>query len=350
MSQLVYSEAELLQEHDYAAPHVAAGYRLHGGLDDQGRYVSPRSRVRPAAVRAWQEQLRSEGHDLLEADPSLFTAGSYPGLEQTRLMLRRGIDQGLWNSLTITGVIEARGKYLCGFRAPDFRPLVEEDLSVRALGHLNQGLLQAHGLDEGGDPQRGLGGHDAMWFAIRDLALGKNRHPLPEVPPSIGRPEAGRLAPQLPAGHEQLVLLLMNVLLIEVRAEILFSFVEHLLSDPELFRAPRSAVDEALTLVGRIRQDEEVHVEYLRTVLSELRALTFRARGERLPGAAFLDPIWKDLIHWHAVENPRRARPQQRNLVRTRILAQPDGESIWREFTALDAPDLFDDPEAPTAS
>ena len=62
MRQLVYPETEILREHDYASPHVAAGYRLHGGFDAEGGYLSPRSAVRPDAVRAWQERLVEKPH------------------------------------------------------------------------------------------------------------------------------------------------------------------------------------------------------------------------------------------------------------------------------------------------
>jgi len=340
VDRLVYSEDELLREHDYAAPHVAAGFRLHGGFDAGGRYLSPRTLVRAPAVRAWQDRLRDEGHALLPADPSLLRAGPYPSFEQTRCLLRHGIDQGLWNSLTITGIIEARGRVLAAYRAPDFQPLVEEDLSARALGHLNKGLLRAHGADEGGEPERGIGGHDAMWFAIRDLVLGKDRHPIPDVPPRIAREdEAERLEPRLPLAHEQMITLLMNVLMIEVRAETVFALTERLLRDPSLFPTRRAEAEEAVILVNRIRQDEEIHVEYLRTVLSELRALTFRSAGGRFSGAEVIDPMWRVLVHWHAVENPRRAHAEQQTLVRRRILAHPGGESILREFEALEPPD-----------
>jgi hypothetical protein len=340
VTRLVYSEDELVAEHEYVVPHVAAGFRLHGGLDADGRYLSPRTRVRAPAVRAWQERLRDEGHVLLPADPSLLRAGPYPSHEQVRCLLRHGIDQGLWNTLTITGIIEARGRILAAYRAPDFQPLVEEDLSTRAIGHLNKGLLLAHGLDEGGEPERGIGGHDAMWFAIRDLVLGKDRHPIPEVPPRIAREdEAERLAPRLPLAHEQLITLLMNVLMIEVRAETVFAATERLLRDPSLFPARRAEAEEAVVLVNRIRQDEEIHVEYLRTVLSELRAVGFHTGGARFPGAEVIDPMWRVFVHWHAVENPRRARAEQQALVRRRILAHPEGESILREFEALEPPD-----------
>ena len=39
MSQLVYSEEELMRSHAYAKPHVEAGHRLHGGFDEAGRYI-----------------------------------------------------------------------------------------------------------------------------------------------------------------------------------------------------------------------------------------------------------------------------------------------------------------------
>ncbi|MEN8182045.1 MAG: hypothetical protein ABFS46_05865, partial [Myxococcota bacterium] len=289
---------------------------------------------------AWQERLQGEGHELITADRSLLVTPGYPSYEQMHLMLRHGIDRGFWNTLTITGTLEGRGRMLCQLRAPDFSRLVEQDLSDRALGHLNAGLLRAHGLDEGGDPSRGLGGHDSMWFAIRDLVLGRDRYPAPEVPPRIGRPdEDRRLAPGLPKGHEELLLLLMNVLLVEVRAELLFASTERLLCDPELFVDRRPAAEEAAEMVRRIRQDEQVHVEYLRTVLSELRAFQLRVDGRLRHGAELLDPIWRLLVHWHTVENPRLAQGQQRKLVRERILAHPDGEAILVEFLALDPPE-----------
>ena len=65
-----------------------------------------------------------------------------------------------------------------------------QDVSELAIGHLNRGLLRAHGLDEGGEPEAGLGGHDVMWFALRDLAFGKTEYPMPVVPDNIARPDA----------------------------------------------------------------------------------------------------------------------------------------------------------------
>lgn len=336
--QLVYEPAEILREHAYSRPHEEGGRRLHGGFDADGAYVSPRTAVRWDAVRAWQRALAERGLPCLPADPSLLVAGSYPTYEQMKLLLQHGLGQNLWNSLTVTGVIEGRGRFLADFVPPELGDVVEEDVSGMAVGHLSRGLLRAHGLDEGGDPATGVGGHDAMWFAVRDLLFGPDAWPEPEIPPRIGRPERERLAPILPEAHEGLLLLLMNVLMIEVRAESLFDLVERLLEDPELFADRRAEAARARALVGRIRVDERIHVAYLRTVISELRGLTFRGRdGARQAGDALIDPIWRALVHWHAVEVPRLNRDQARAAIHERIRAHPDPATAARVLAAFRA-------------
>jgi len=62
--------------------------------------------------------------------------------------------------------------------APDFQNIVVEDISNTSLGHLNKGLLAAHGYDEGGQKALGIGGHDDMWFAVRDALFGKDAYPI----------------------------------------------------------------------------------------------------------------------------------------------------------------------------
>ena len=44
------------------------------------------------------------------------------------------------------GVIEARGQALLEFKAPNLRRIVVEDISATCMGHLNKGLLHAHGI------------------------------------------------------------------------------------------------------------------------------------------------------------------------------------------------------------
>lgn len=334
-TELVFSREELLAEHPYARPQEMAGYRLHGGMDAEGRYVSPRTLHRWPAVRGWQRALRQRGFPLIEATTKLLASGPYPSYEQQKLLLQNGLGQTLWNSLTITGVIEARGRLLIDLPAPEFQKVLVEDVSATGLGHLTKGLLVAHGMDEGGDPASALGAHDQMWFAIRDLIFGADAYPMPEIPANISRPEGDRLAPMIPTGYEQMISLLMNVLMIEVRAENLFTFVQALLRDPELFVDRRSEAELGIEMVERIRADEAIHVAYLQLVLSELRSFTFRSReGDLTPGAEVIDPMWATLVHWHSIENPRLARETQRQVLHERVLAHEDGERLWRAIEA----------------
>ena len=71
--KLVYTEAELMSNHDYAKPHVIDGRRMHGGFDANGVYVPPRAKRRNEALDAWTAALRKRGGDLFGADASLLT-------------------------------------------------------------------------------------------------------------------------------------------------------------------------------------------------------------------------------------------------------------------------------------
>lgn len=336
MSELVYSAADLLAEHAYARPQVEAGYRLHGGFDAAGTYISPRTLRRWAAVKAWQAALERRGWPLVDASTRLLRRGNYPNFAQQRLLLDLGLGRSLWNSLTVTGAVEARGRRLADFAVPDFRSIIVEDVGGTTTGHLGKGLMQAHGFDEGGSPDKGEGGHDTMWYAVRDLLFGRDAYPLPEIPPSLARPEQGRLMPQIPLPHEQTILMLMNVLMIEIRAEAFFGFCIRLMRSPDTFADRRDAAEHAAVLVERIRQDEAIHVAYLQTAVSELRSFTFRSDGgERVPGKAFIDPIWNGMIQWHAVTTVEHGRVLAREAIRTQLLALRGGEKQLAAFDAL---------------
>jgi hypothetical protein len=336
VSQLVYSKADLLAEHEYACPQTEAGYRLHGGFDAARRYISPRTLRRWPAVKAWQAALQERGWPLIDASTQLLQRGSYPSFEQQKYLLGLGLGRTLWNSLTVTGIVEARGQFLAAYDPPSFALIVDDDIAGTAVGHLGNGLFEAHGFDEGGSPQRGEGGHDTMWFAVRDLLFGKDAYPLPVPPESLARRELGRLMPQIPGPHEQLVLMLMNVLMIEIRAERFFSFCTQVMRSSELFRDRRADAERAATLVERIRQDEAIHVAYLQTAISELRSFTFRTpEGARVPGKTFLDPIWEGMVHWHAVTTIDYAHAQTRAAIADQLLALPGGAQHLAAFDAL---------------
>ncbi len=338
MTKLSYTRDELMASHDYARPHERAGYKLHGGFLADGTYESPRVLNRWPAVKAWQKALMDRGWPLIDATVQLLKRGNYPNIPQEKFLLSHGIGQPFWNSLTITGVIEARGRQLCDLQAPDFQQIIVDDISQTCTGHLHKGLLYAHGADEGGDPEAPeYGAHDDMWYAARDLCFGAGRYPLPEIPESIGRPDTGRLMPQLPAGFEQLILLLMNVLMIEVRAESFFAFCCEIMRDKDAFPERRAEAAEAAEMVERIRTDEAIHVGYLQTTVSEMRSFTFRTvDGGTVKGKDLIDPIWEGMVHWHAVTQADFSREQTREAIRAQLEAMPNGTKLFAQFDALD--------------
>ncbi|HEX2591476.1 MAG TPA: hypothetical protein VHL34_08265 [Rhizomicrobium sp.] len=337
MTKLNYTREEILADHPYARPHEEAGYRLHGGFDAAGTYVSPRTLNRWPAVEAWQAQLQARGLPVIDASRKLLKRGPYPTADQQKFLLGKGFGETLWNSLTITGVIEARGAMLAQAVAPNFQDIIVEDIADTCLGHLNKGLLEAHGWDEGGTKDKGIGGHDDMWFAVRDALFGKNKYPMPEVPPSIGRPESSRRMPQIPQVYEEWILLLMNVLMIEVKAESFFSFCHSVMCDPDNFRDRREAAVHAAEVVGRIRTDEAIHVAYLATVISELRGMTIKTvGGKTMSGAELIDLVWEQMIVWHSVIQADFGRNQSRDAIHARLTAQSNGPALVASFDSLE--------------
>jgi hypothetical protein len=338
MSKLVYSKQEIEAEHDYATLHVECGLKLHGGFDAEGHYISPRTRHRWDAINAWHEQLKDRDVTVVEASTELLTEPNFPNVEQQVHLLKHGIEQSFWDSLTITGLIEARGKALADLTAPDFQKITEEDITGTALGHMNKGLLTSHGWDEGGIPDSGIGGHDVMWFAARDLVFGKDKFPIPEAPASIGRDKEEREMLQLPEVHERLISFLMNLLMIEVRAERAFDFYERVISSTETFVDRPKEAAHAVELVNRIRMDESVHVAWLRAAISEFRSFTIKCvDGNLVSGAEILDPVWEKMVHWHAVEMHETTRPTNIAEMKKIMLAIENGKAVYEQFEALAA-------------
>jgi hypothetical protein len=339
-ARLRYTRDEIMSSHDYVRPHEQAGYRLHGGFVADGSYVSPRTRLRWPAVRAWGAALEARGWPLIDATGDLLKRQGYPTFEQQKLLLKEGFGQTLWNSLTITGIIEARGQALCNVTAPDMQMLIVDDVSDCATGHMNAGLLYAHGADEGGDPAKpGEGAHDQMWFAARDLVFGKNAYPLPEPPASIARPVEGREMPDLPEGFEQLLKFLMNVLMIEIRAESFFALCCAIFREPELFAGRRADAETAAVMVERIRTDEAVHVGYLQVLISEMRSFQWKTKQGLVRGADIIDPVWARMVAWHGDEEREIAAARTRAGIEAQVTAAR-GEAAAKAFmTRLDALD-----------
>jgi hypothetical protein len=335
--QLRFNQQELLASHDYAKPQTEAGYRLHGGFDEAGAYIPPRQLYRAPAIENWTRALRKRKGDLLDADASLLEGFRYPNVAQSRLLLKEGLGQSFWNNLTVTGMIEGRGRILADPIFPNLQPVIVEDISEMGIGHLNGGLLRAHGLDEGGDQEAKIGGHDVMWFALRDLAFGDVDYPDPIVEPNIARPEdEQKNLPNVSEPHLRTVYFLLNLLLIEFRAEIGFATSQALLRDPDLFCDRRAEAEHAAEIVERIRTDETLHVTSLRLFLGEIRNIHFKTLdGGKLRGREVVDQFWRDISHWATVEQPLLNAERLRKLFRERIEIHSEAERVQREFDAL---------------
>ena len=145
MTQLVYTKEELCRDHDYASPQVVAGHRLHGGFDADGNYVPPRTLVREPAIEAWAEALRERGGELLDADASLLDGVRYPSEGQGKLLLLEGLGQTFWNNLTITGIIEGRGRMHIGDETRDVQAgdsVVIPPTSSQWIENTGEGVLR----------------------------------------------------------------------------------------------------------------------------------------------------------------------------------------------------------------
>jgi hypothetical protein len=332
--RLVYSREELLASHACDEPLVANGVRCHGGFDGAGRYVSPRTLHRAPAIRAWQARLVREGHALVEI-PRALMPPQYPNVEQAALLLRHGVRDPVVRALTIISIVEGFGAIIRDVRVPDLAALVVEPLEGTALAHLGEGLYEAHARDESG--YRDEGGHKQMWEAARDLALERPRIPGDVLLRMMGRggrrQRAERPEPRIDATLERMLQMMAQVLVVEVFAEGTFDWGERLLSDPEVSAAPEAAG----AMVRHIRSDENPHVEYLRTALSEVRARTLRTvDGGTLPGREVVDAMLHRILHTITRNRPREQREDLRENLAAAMQAARAPQGLLAEFDAFE--------------
>jgi hypothetical protein len=284
-----YSTAEILATHPIAEPLVVAGVRCHGGFDEGGNYVSPRTRFRIGAIEAWQQQhTETYGTEILDVPLDTWPE-HYPNAAQAKYLIKAGVRDPIVAILTRIGTVEGFGAVIRTCTVEHLQNLVEDDIAGTALAHLDRGLLEAHARDEAGYEDEA--GHKQMWYATRDIAF---EHPLSKDAEqaliertTLGRaagaplvPRPGRLDDLDPA-LGALIERMTRILLIELSAYQAFAWAEEVLSDTDLV----AGAGEAARLVSYIRQDESPHVGYLRTALSELRDRTLiSTEGERIAG------------------------------------------------------------------
>ncbi|MGH7819154.1 MAG: hypothetical protein ACREQ9_05220, partial [Candidatus Binatia bacterium] len=255
-----FSFDEILSEHAYDRPLIVGEIRCHGGFVG-GRYVSPRTLQRPAAIAAWQSRLPAGELDAVLEPINARIPPHFPNDAQTRLLVREGVTMPLVRILSLIAIVEGfGGDVLRSLPVPPLGERIVEPIDGTALAHLGA-LFEVHARDEAG--------HRHMWELARDIALDR-----PEIPKDLagGAPRSSgpRLFPEIPGDLEALLLRMLGVLVIEVFAMEAFRWAKAVLGDSTLF--PRHA--EAKALVGYIQEDELPHVAYLATAIAELRCRT----------------------------------------------------------------------------
>jgi hypothetical protein len=347
--QVSFSEDELLRTHDVAEPLFAGGVRCHGGFDEDGRYVSPRTLFRGPAIEAWQAQhAQLFGTEVLHVPLDTWPE-NYPNVAQARHLIQSGVPEPLIASLTRIGTVEGFGANIRLLQPGDMQQHFDEDIRGTAVEHLGKGLFEAHGRDEAGWEEEA--GHKDMWFAARDLAF---ENPTAKIDidamlermgfgPAKGTGGSGgmdlsrALPDDIDPNLELIANLMIRVLLIEVQAFHTFAWADAWLSDRDLVAGDGRAAD----LVSYIRADETPHVGYLKTAITEMRDRTWVGTGgTKHAGIDMIGTLWD--------RNLDQSLGEGRVQTRKAILAEvehwceqhPKGADILAEFHRLASVDI----------
>ncbi|HEY3142727.1 MAG TPA: hypothetical protein VGJ86_16425 [Acidimicrobiales bacterium] len=342
-AQIEFTADELLADAPVVEPLIAGGVRCHGGFDESGRYVSPRTRFRVPAIEAWRNR-HTELFSTSVVDIPLETwAKHFPNVAQARFLIGAGVPEPLVATLTRIGTVEGYGANIRLLQPSGLQRWFVEDIRGTAIDHLGRGLFEAHGRDEAGWEEEA--GHKDMWFAARDIAFESPNTDLDieamlarmgfsqGVPSGI---QAPRLLPtDVNAELEFMVTLMIRVLFIEVAAFHSFRWAETWLSDPDLVAGD----GEAARLVSFIRADETPHVDYLATALTELRDRTWVGEGgKHHSGAVMVDQLWQQLLDQSLGSGRRQTRAAILGEVEHWCRRRPNGEDLLIEFAALGDP------------
>jgi len=340
-AQVQFTEKELLADVSVTEPLIAGGVRCHGGFDEDGAYVSPRTKYRVPAIEAWGAQNCERFSTELIDVPTERWERSSPNIEQARFLIRAGVPEPLMATLTRIGTVEGYGANIRLLKPRDMQRHFVEDVSGTAIDHLGGGLFEAHGRDEAGWEEEA--GHRDMWFAARDIAFDRSCAEL-DVDAMLermgfgpGRPgaDAPRLLPDdIPHELEMMVSLMVRVLFIEISAFHTFAWAEAWMSDTGLVAGD----GEAARLVSYIRADETPHVDYLRTALSEMRDRTWVGEGGcRHSGSDMIGRIWEPLLAHSLGPGRDDARRAALAEVEFWCARHRNGSELQAEFDALGA-------------
>jgi hypothetical protein len=355
--QTQFSQAELLADHDIVEPLVADGVRCHGGFDEKGEYVSPRTKNRWPAIDAWEQQRLDQFSTPILDVPLDTWPENFPNVEQSKFLIRHHAPVPTISALTRIGTVEGFGSMLRVLPTPDFSRCFDEDITGTAIAHIDNGLFEAHARDEAGYGE--LAGHDRMWFVARDIAF---EHPVTDdltsrmltrmgidpTPKSALQLEQARraavarrvLPEDIDFTLEMVVGRMIGLLLIEISAFHGFQWAEAVLGDTELV----AGEGEAAQLVSYIRSDETPHVAWLRTALSEMRDRTWVGTNGRLhAGSDLIDLLWNRALN----DSVMLRRQENLNFfmgeVEEALAGRPDGDDILDEMLSLGSVVRLDD-------
>ena len=304
--QVEFTADELLMDHDFAAPLIANGITCHGGFDEDGTYVSPRTRFRAPAIEAWEAKRAAEAGTPILDIPLDTWPESFPNIAQSKFLIRQGAPEPTISSLTRIGTVEGFGAMLRYLPLPDMQQIMVEDIRGTATEHIRKGLFEAHARDEAG--WEAEAGHNTMWFAARDIAF---ENPVTEdqtqmMLSRMGINPAGAEAPDfaklreaaianrvlpndIDYDFESMLTRMIGLLFIEIAAFHGFSWAEGVLSDTELCAGD----GEAARIISYVRADETPHVAYLQVALSEMRDRTWvGSTGTHYDGGEMISLLW----------------------------------------------------------
>jgi len=345
-TQLEWTEAELLATDPIVEPLIAGGVRCHGGFDDEGEYVSPRTKHRVPGIVAWQEKHTEEfGKPILDI-PLETWPEHFPNVAQAEHLIKSGIREPLIATLTRIGTVEGFGANIRHLQPGDMQQHFDESIKGTAIDHLGKGLFEAHGRDEAGGEQEA--GHKDMWFTARDIAF-ENPTANVDIEGMLQRMGFGagngggggggggvipeRILPDdISPNLEMIAGLMTRVLLIEIQAFHTFKWAEQWLSDSTLVAGD----GEAAKLVTYIRGDETPHVGYLKTGLTEMRDRTWvGASGKKYSGEELFGRIWNRAIENSLGAGRDATRAATTNEVELWCAKKANGADILAEFHAL---------------
>ncbi len=349
-TQLDWTETELLATHDITEPLIAGGVRCHGGFDEHGDYVSPRTLNRAPAIEAWQASHTATFDTEIIDIPLATWPEHYPNVAQAQLLLTNGVPEPIISVLTRIGTVEGFGSLIRHSVIPDFTKTFDEDTRGTALAHLGKGLYEAHARDEAGFEDEG--GHTQMWFAARDVAF---ENPVTQdetvrmlermgisTPGSGGKIDPAQLRAQALANRvlpddinfdlEALLGRMIGLLFIEISAFHAFAWAQTILDDTELVAGDGSAGD----MIGYIRADETPHVAYLKTVLTEVRDRTVIGEsGRKHAGSDVIGRIWDRNLASSLGERRDSQLDAVRGEVEHALSGRRDGAELLAQFDTL---------------